>query len=230
MTKLGKILVVFTAIMSLAFAAFIAVTTLGGPNWRARAGELDRYGFAEQPGETVTWAVTRRVAADADRNVTTSAASLPAAIVAAQNDLLSTQTEEIGRLDAQIEAVRRDLEAERQASVLDAQGVMRRLAELRAVVDRLDAEIVEVTRQAADQADKARQIVAEVEARRGDVARLAAELEQVRTDRYRVEEQSRQLDDLLVRLDGLIDRAGRRNRQLQARIGGPSGPGLAERP
>ncbi len=214
MTKIGKVLVVFTAVMSLAFVAFVAVTTLAGPNWRATASELDDYAIADVPGETVKWSVTRKVATD-ERKTVTTADSLPAAIVAAQNDRTTVQTEEIAGLDQQIAATRQTLDAEKQASAADAEGVKRRVAALQKSVADLDAEILRLTQEGTRQAGLAQQKRDEATLRRADVARLAAELAQVRTDRFRIDEQISALENLLVRLDGLIDRANRRHEQLK---------------
>ena len=214
MTKIAKILVVFTAVMSLAFVAFVAVTTLAGPNWRAMAADLDAYGVAEVPGETVRYAVTRRVATD-DRKTVTTADSLPAAIAAAQGDRLTVQQEEITALDEQIATTKQALDAEKQASAADAEGIKRRVEQLSAAVNTLNDEILRLTQEGTQQAVLAQQKRDEATRRRADVARLAAELAQVRTDRFRIEEQANELKNLLVRLDGMIDRADRRNEQLR---------------
>ena len=220
MTRLGKIFVVFTAVMSLVFLAFIGVTTLGGPNWQLRADELRDYGFTKNVTETgVTWSVTRRVAAD-DKKALKTTDSLPAAIVAAQQDRLAVQTERLREVDEQIAAIKQVSEAESAARVRDEPGIARRVEDLRREITRLDAEVVALTKEGTRQADAVIQTRDVVEARRQDIARLSAELALVRTDEYQIEEQTRRLQILLVRLEGLIERATRRQQQLEAREDG----------
>ncbi|MDQ3330886.1 MAG: hypothetical protein M3552_09560, partial [Planctomycetota bacterium] len=109
------------------------------------------------------------------------------------------------------------IDNEKPAAVTDAAGIQTRLDALAVVLEQLDAQIVDLTRQGTQQAQQAEAIRAEAEARRTDIARLQAELAQVRTDRYRVDEQIKQLEQRLIRLGGQIDRAARRNEQLQDR-------------
>lgn len=217
MTKLGKILVVFTAAVSVAFLAFVGVTAIGGPNWEARAKEIEGYGFNKNVSETgTTYTVTKNVTTE-DKRTLVTAPSLPAAVVAAQKDRLTVQGERLQDLDGQIEEARGTLETERKAQTQDEAGVPRRIAALRAQIEQLDTDILELTKRGTQQAEAAGADRATAEARQHDVARLAAELAQVRTDRYQILEQQRQLEDLLVRLEGSIDRAERRRRQLATR-------------
>lgn len=211
MTKFGKALVVFVAVMSVAFLAFIGVTALAGPNWEGKAAAVDGYAIDRVPGDTPQWKVTDRVTG-ADLG---TKPNLPAAILAAQNDRTQAQQSELQALDQQITVTQQLSEAEKPASVIDDAGIQARLAALLEVIEQLDAQIIAVTREGTQQAQQAEAIRAEAEARRTDVARLQAELGQVRTDRYRIDEQIKQLEQRLIRLGGQIGRAERRNQQLQ---------------
>ena len=213
MTKLGKSLVVFVAVMSVAFLAFIGVTTLAGPNWQMKAADLDGYTIEATGGDVVQWKVTERVAG---KDLGTKP-TLPAAIETAQSDRISAQQNRIGQLDQEIARLQETINAEKPASEQDAAGIQARLAELGVLVGELDQQIVALVRQGTEQAAQAETVRAEAGARRADVARLQNELAQIRTDRYRVGEQIKQLEQRLIRMGGQIDRALRRQQQLRDR-------------
>jgi hypothetical protein len=211
MTKVAKVLVVFTTVMSLAFLAFIGVTAVAGPNWQGTAAELDGYTIERVPGDVVSYKVTERVAGK-DLG---AKPNLPAAIVAAQTDRIQAQTARKTDLDAQIAAVRQARDEEKPASEQDAAGVQLRLGQLAEALDQLDQQVLALTQEGTKQAQEAEKVRSEAAARRADVARLQNELAAVRADRYRVEEQIAQLKQRLIRIGGQIDRAERRREQLQ---------------
>lgn len=217
MTKLSKVLVVFTTVMSLAFLAFIGVTAIGGPNWLATAQGLDGYTIERTGGENPTWKVTERVTGK-DLG---SKQYLPQAIKAAQDDRIQAQQQRLTALDEEINRAKQAKEAEEPVSKVDEEGIQSRFAELEKTLGDLDAEILKLTREGTEQAQQAEALRAEAAARRDDVARLQTELTQVRTDRYRIDEQITQLHRRLIRLHGQIDRAARRQEQLR----GESTPG-----
>ena len=216
MTKIGKALVVFVAVMSLAFLAFVGATTVAGPNWEAHASEIDEYAFEQTGADPPQWKVTHR---QSGKDLG-SKSYFPQAIVSAQNDLIPQQQQRITQLDGQIAAVQQTLEAEKSASAVDEKGIEIRLTELAAMTDQLDKQVLALTRRVTETAQQAEQIRSEAAERRADVARLQAELAQVRTDRFRVANQIEQLEQRLIRLDGQIDRAERRQDQLQERTSG----------
>lgn len=213
MTKIGKALVVFVTVMSLAFVAFIGVTALAGPNWQAKADALDGYSFEALGGDVPQWKVTERVTG---KDLGTKQ-YLPAAVLAAQNDRAQTQQQRMTQLDQEIARLQGVLEAEKAAAAVDEQGIETRVAQLSQIIADLDQQILALTREGTAQAQQAERIRAEAGARRADVARLQSELSQVRTDRYRLAEQIAQLEQRLIRMGGQIDRAVRRQEQLQNR-------------
>lgn len=212
MTKVAKVLVVFTTVMSLAFLAFVGVTAVAGPNWQGTAAALDGYTFERTGGDNPQWKVTERVTGK-DLG---SKANLPEAIVAAQNDRTQAQAARVATLDQEISNVRQTLDMEKPAADQDKTGVQVRLQRLRETLDRLDSEVLQLTQQGTQTAQQAEAVRAEAAARRADVARLQNELAAVRADHYRVEEQINRLRQRLIRIGGQIDRAERRQEQLQS--------------
>ena len=227
MTKLGKILVVFIAVMSLLLLAFVSVTTLGGPNWRLAADEQPDYSFVPVPGEKISWDVNRRGAPDETRKLVNTQ-SLPAGVVEAQKDKLAKQREKLDALAADLAAVQETLKVESAAVVPSEQGVTHRIEQLEAELERINEEIVAATKQGTEAGLEAERVRKEAEERRADAARLAAELAELRTDRYQIEEQQRQVRDLIARLTGLLDRTQRRNEQLRERTTEPASRGSVE--
>ena len=215
MTKLGKVLVVFVTVMSLAFAAFIGVTAVGGPNWSAMADELSDYTFKKTGGEVPVWEVTYRVTGEG----LGSSKSLPEAILDAQRHQKRIHAEKLQRLDASIEGLQQTIEFETNAAEIDKAGIEARFNALREQLDQVETEIANLTVEGTEQAQLAERIRNEVEARRTDVARLASELAQVRVDHFQVQEQITQLEQRLIRLNGQIDRADRRKTQLESEAG-----------
>ncbi len=215
MTKLGKVLVVFVTVMSLAFAAFIGVTAVGGPNWPAMADELSDYTFKKTGGEVPVWEVTYRVTGEG----LGSSKSLPEAILDAQRHQKRIHAEKLQRLDASIEGLQQTIEFETNAAEIDKAGIEARFNALREQLDQVETEIANLTVEGTEQAQLAERIRNEVEARRTDVARLASELAQVRVDHFQVQEQITQLEQRLIRLNGQIDRADRRKSQLESEAG-----------
>jgi len=211
MTKAAKVLVVFTTVMSLAFLAFVGVTTVAGPNWQARAAELDGYTIERVPGDVPSYKVTERVAGK-DLG---SKPNMPSAIVAAQNDRTQAQNARKTELDAQIAAVKLARDEESAASKDDAAGVQLRLQRLSEELDRLDKEVLALTQQGTQKAQQAEAIRTDAAARRADVARVQNELAAVRADGFRVDEQIARLRQELIRIEGQIGRAERRRTQLQ---------------
>ena len=68
MTRLGKILVILIAFVSLAFAGFAIVVYYAGPNWQEMAGQIEGYKFTYTPGENPTWSAVK---ARGDVNIAT---------------------------------------------------------------------------------------------------------------------------------------------------------------
>src|SRR5688500_4249219 len=126
MNKVARVLVVFTAVMSVAFLAFIGVTALAGPNWLAKADALENYTFERTGGDAPQWKVTERVTGE---SVATTP-YLPEALAKAQNHRVQAQQQRAAALDQEIARVQETLNAERPASETDAAGVQTRLGEL----------------------------------------------------------------------------------------------------
>lgn len=213
MTSIGKIMAVFTAALSLVFLGFVWVTTVGGPNWRAEAQELDEhYVFDSGEGENPQYTIR---SAHAGEDFNRSNAVLPPLVVEARKHRSGQQQEQIRALDEEIEAIRSELTNAEQFIQADTAALTKRETELRASLDALNAELRELTQQAIEKSQEAYDKRAQSERLRNDVVRLRTQLDEIRIDRHRGEVQREKLEDLLIRYEAQVEALKRRNRQLQ---------------
>ncbi|HVW02105.1 MAG TPA: hypothetical protein VHB77_17270, partial [Planctomycetaceae bacterium] len=100
MTKVGKILVVIVTFASVAFMGGTIVATWAGPNWHAIATEASDYNFDQATSES-PWTVKTRNRKDESVG---QGKILAEAIIVAKKKQAQEQTEELGKLTAEIEA------------------------------------------------------------------------------------------------------------------------------
>jgi hypothetical protein len=227
-TTIGKVLAVAITVASLAFFGFVSVGVFGGTNWDQIARDLENnrldqtgqpgpdatdkpYSFSRTTGEKPQWTATKNVGGG---TTLPSDPALAPVVVAVMQDLnqserteLQNLTPKVSRLDAEIAAAEAAIAADREA-VQDKQD------ELMAILGELRDEVQRTTQEAQMQTEEVQKIRDRIEARREDVLRLGAQLEEVRGDRYRIQQIQQQLRDLIQQLDGSIERAERRRDQL----------------
>jgi chromosome segregation ATPase len=215
MTTFSKVLAVIASVACFAFLGFVAVATLGGTNWEAEmeAADLKNYVFSREEGETATtWSAKRIVP---DESVASATKIAPDVVVKTRQDLKSRQEDESAKLDDGIQDIEARLKEAREVIALDEPAVIKRLNELQQELDGINKQIDDVTKAGQQMAQQAKETQDEATKRHEDVMRLTAELEQLRTDRYRAIEQQRILRDHLVRIRGTNDELQRRNKELK---------------
>jgi chromosome segregation ATPase len=193
----------------------VSVAVFGGTNWHGVAREIQSdpakpYSFTRTTGENRQWTATAHVSGN---NIPANAALDPV-VIAVMDDLIQTEATELNELtpqlpalEAEIAAASAAIEADRAAVEAKAEELTEELTQLR---DEVDAVIAEVR----VQAEEVNQIRDRIEDRREDVFRLGAQLEELRGDEFRIRQIQQQLIDLIQQLDGSIERAERRSRQL----------------
>jgi chromosome segregation ATPase len=215
MTKYAKILAVFVSFASMAFLGVTAATLVGGPHWEgeAEAEDLRPFVFSKSDGATVTWSVKTRRGED---SVSSNKSSLAAAVVDARKRLDTDQRGEIENLDKQLAATEIKLQEAVALIAADIRAMQAHEASLSAELKLRREEIEELANEGIEisQQSRAKRMLAGE--RRADVFRLQNQLDEIRTDRFRAEAQSRKLQDSLVRLQGYLKRAERRHEQLAA--------------
>jgi hypothetical protein len=214
-TTIGKVLAVVTAVASLVFFGFVSVGVFGGTNWRQIASDIETdkempYSFALSEGENPQWTASKHVG---EGSIPANKALDPVVVAVMQDLTQQEQTElneltpEVSQLDEQIAAADVAIEADRAAVEAKAKELLDDLKQLR---DQVQA----ATEQAQLQGEEVQKIKDRIEARREDVFRLSAQLEEIRGDRFRIQQIQQQLTDLIQQLDGSIERAQRRRDQL----------------
>lgn len=215
-TTIGKVLAVVTAVGSLVFFGFVTVGVFGGTNWQHIADEIEDnsdmpYSFARSEGENPQWTATKNVG---EGSIPPNKALDPVVVSVMEDVTRTEQTElneltpEISQLDEQIAAADAAIEADHAAIEAKAQELLDDLKQLR---DQVQA----ATEQAQLQGQEVQKIKDRIEARREDVFRLSAQLEEIRGDRFRIQQIQQQLTDLIQQLDGSIERTQRRRDQLE---------------
>lgn len=226
MTRISKVLVVFTAAASLAFVGFAAAVAVGGPNWqRIAEEELPEYVFERTVGENPQWTAKLR----GEEQALATDANLAGVVVKAlehKNQRLQTKlngdpARNEPPLEQRIQITQAWLDEAKQLAEKDQAALQQYEQQLVQQLDQLNRAIEQVSQQIVRKTQEAQAVQAETEERRGDVVRLQEQLEALQEDRDRVVAQQEQLRDRIQRLEGTRDRLERRKRQLQER----SGPG-----
>lgn len=216
MTKFGKILAVFVATASLAFAGFAIATVFAGPNWlqMTEAGYLDYYKFARGPGPDYLWSATRI----ADGSQVASSKRLPEVISKVLDDVsqknqqvLQTLNDREPLLQARVEALEKNKAADEKAlqEYVDAQRA--RLEAVRKQEATLAAEIIAATNNAS-------QLENQTAERRADVLRLKQQIEEVRADQFRLEAILKQQKNLLQQFEGDAAKVKSRKDSLEQQL------------
>jgi hypothetical protein len=224
LTTIGKCLAVASAVLALAFAGFALIAVAGGPNWQAKAAQLEEYRFDRTEGENPQWTAAYRVGAgETGESVLSPAPTLPQKLIDALNHKKQRQADELRRLDAalqgdpqqglppleqRIPAARATIEADIKALASYEQQLASALQTVQTQIDQYSQQIVQKTQEEFAKRDL-------VQDRREDIYRLRNQLEEIQADIYRTKSQQARLRDLLNRTYGSIGRLERRKNQLE---------------
>jgi hypothetical protein len=213
-TKIGKVLAVFIAAVGVAFLGFVGVTLVGGPNWEARmkADDLRDYVFEQSDDEVPNWSVKRLYGGKAVGSPTKLA---PKAIEDARKDLKDKQSKETQELENDLEYWTKQVAQSKKFIEQDTKALEDRQAELQKELDDLNKKIEEVSAAITNTAKQVLSKQAESARRLEDVRLYQAQLEELKSDRFRALEQQKILRDQLLRLRGTNERLERRNEQLK---------------
>lgn len=210
---ISRILLVFTAVVSVLLAGVSMVAYFAVPNVRLAMDDLTDYTFEPQYGEKVTWNVKHRLGDEA--NVTPGGFTAPEAVVAARKDQERRLKAELSEMSAELSAVEAQLQQHRQEQQDDADAMTRRGEQLAAVEVEYENQVKQISAEFQDLSVKARMIRDETANRREDVTRLRSELEELRTHQFELRELRRTLMDQLLRIQ--LDNHNLEQRQDQIR-------------
>jgi len=216
MTKFAKILAVFVAVASLAFAGFAVVTTFGGPDWRAvaRAPYFQHYNIAPGGAPDYIWTATRVI----DGAQIATSKRLPEVLVKVMDDILQRQQAELQILNDREPLLKTRVDSLTRAKADDEKGLAAfetaqrdRLAAVRKKNEEVAAQVIAATQEA-------QKIEDQIALRRDDVMALRRQAEELKADQFRLQEVQKNLESLLIQLQGDNQRAGIREQGLQLQV------------
>lgn len=210
-TIFPKIAAVVLSICAVAFMGMSVASYFGRPNAVSEMGsaEISDYNFQKAPGADGGWTVKRSIGENpAQKQAKTSFE----AVAFAFEDKTKILTAETNQMNALTEKLRGQITRTRDEQAADINGLSKRIQTLSKYVEDADQVLMtrslELQKLSVETADVRR----ETSKRREDVKRLQSELDELRTDRFRLEEILRVLADRLVRLQ-------LENQALELRLG-----------
>ena len=228
MTNIGKVLAIFTTLLSLAFLGMAFAARIAGPNWEGEALVLAKqapyYIEKTDTGKETTYTVKDIFTGEAAKTVSGDSVKantklLPEAIEAAFKDEAAKLDEKITALNAptpkpvQLEAQLKETDAHQKA---DRKAMETREVGLKAEHDRLAKQLADLTVESDKVSQEALGTWKEGELRREDVYRLRNHLEELEVDLFQGYEQKKRLQDELSQLRGIQARLQRRNERLNS--------------
>jgi hypothetical protein len=218
MNTVGKILVVFVTATSLGFLAFVAALRNGGPDWlgEMRSPELQKeFVFTTEPGEKVTYSVKYR---RSDASLGDKTPVMAEVVLRARKRLEEEANKKFQELSPIPQQEQDRLKAMVDLIPIDKAGVETREKNFNARIQQLWDEIQVVGNEFATLTIQSQDVLRVAEERRGEVYRLANQLELLRTDQFAAVVQQRVLQDELVRLEENKRRLDRRQNQLKQQL------------
>ncbi|MBC7816461.1 MAG: hypothetical protein IAG10_06170 [Planctomycetaceae bacterium] len=213
--NLGKVFVVLTTFLSIAFLGFSFSARIAGTNWEGEAAGLENYVVETVPVEKSrpTYTVKHKVTLEP---VKAGSKLLPEVILAAYTHEITQLNDKIQALEPKPEQLKKlqDEIAAHQKQDLKAIGV--REEEFKQEFDKLAKTIADLSVEGDKVGQEALTVWEEGKLRREDVARLRNLLEELEVDQFQSLEQKKRLQDELSRLRGVLARLQRRHVQLKS--------------
>jgi hypothetical protein len=212
MNQIGKILVVFIAVASIAFMGFATVITIGGYNFEEHIDLLNNdYRITNSGGEEPTWTSARVIGEDTVHENP----SLPAVLDATYTDAVARQNEQIEFYEAEEQRYAAQIAEIEAANEADLQALRDRSEAIRADLEALRDETAATSQRVQMTQDEVLKLQVRLESRRTDVLRLEAQYAEIAVDEFRAREIIDQLSELIYQVDGELERARRREAQLR---------------
>ena len=211
-TQLGKVFAVCVASGSLAFMGISVVATIGGPNWRAEALEVEKYGYEINLTEGQWNGVNKQ------GNVTVKQSKvLPAVLVDVLKDINKNDKSEIERLSDFEKKLTESIAEMKAAIAMDEKALQLREEELRKRLAITTEEVRKLGTKAISNTEEALEKQSELKQRREDVYRLQSQVKEAQADLYRQAELIQQLKDQIIQVEGTLERSLERSQQLQGK-------------
>ena len=210
----GKVFVVLTTFLSIAFLGFSFAARIAGTNWEGEADSLDKYIVERNVSEKeTTYTVKDKINQE---SVKANSKLIPEVILAAYNHEATQLNEKIAALEPLPEQLKKRQDEITAHQKVDLKAMTAREAELQKAFEQQAATLQELFLEGDKVAQEALTVWKEEELRREDVARLRNQLEELEVDQFQALEQKKRLQDELSRLRGVQARLQRRNIQLKS--------------
>jgi chromosome segregation ATPase len=193
----GKILLVFTAVVSVLLAGVSIVASYAVPGMQPAMAELNDYSFEARAGEKTTWTVTHRLG---DREIVSQNSTPFDAVIGAREHHQRKLQKDSSKMGTELTEVERQYKEIEEEQAQDIDAVKRRITELETGVSTKQSEIIKKSSEFQDLSVKERITRDEITSRRRDVVRFRAELEELRTHLYELVELRRILTEQLLRI------------------------------
>ena len=212
MTNISKILCVFVLTACLAFMGVAAVTAMGGANWEIERDRLTAdYTFETTEGQVTTYGVKSH---KDKKSLSTGGKSLASTVIAARKDMVDKQNQQIDGLKKETSDLGTEKEKWQSLTEVDEDSMTARCDELARELAALNKSIDDASKQNITTVEKTQNTLRRNENRREEVYRLLSQLDEIRTDLFQINEQTKRLQDLLIRKRGVVSRLKRRQVQL----------------
>lgn len=210
-TTIGKCLVVLITCVSIGFLATATVVVQGGKNWAGIAQANKKYSFTS----TTTNGVVNYQAED---NLTLKSVGspgiLPQAVIAAVQHDISQLKSKTADNTKKIKAAQNDTAQYEKLKPLAKEALATKIKAIREELAKIDAENAELSKEIVKLTTESNEILTEATKRRGDVVRLQSQLDEVRTENFRLKVQRSKLNDRFIRHQQTLNILKRRYAQL----------------
>lgn len=215
-TIFGKILVVMTFVASVMFMVTAVNLYFGSMNWTEKS--LEMKGYSIQPVDSSEG--LRYQAMNNETNAEVGGLETqPKAIISALNDKtakLRSRNQELTRKIQDIKA--RTTEYEEMIAT-DTEGLNKKIQMLQADIESTLAATRDLSTQLVTLTTEANETLMTAQKRREDITRFHSQLDEIRTEEYRLQEQKEKLVDLLTRYKEIARALKRRQEQLTQSVG-----------
>lgn len=220
LSTIGKSLVVLVAVLSVAFMATTIALSYTSPPFEQRADELDDYSITINPATETTPQTFTGVSLATDEQLASNSEKLPNVVVALFRDKVTKGQARLAELQAQKAQLDQQLQLLEQTVEPDRAAMEAKVAQLRGLLAQVRQQKADVSAQIGRRQEDVESLLQIAEARRSDVYRTEATLQQAQAAATENEQLVRQLQDLVAQLDGDLQKARSRRRQLENQLDG----------
>lgn len=212
-----KIVTIVLAVTSVMLMGASIAAYYGRPNARTAmfSPELQDYNFEAPVGDTGSWTVTERVGEQA--NVGPSSNPYEA-VVKARAHLSQKLGAETSAMNEQVSQIQSEIERVTVQQQQDLEALTTRIETLTTVANGYDQQVKQKSQELQALSVEGKATRDETAQRRQDVVRMRNQLEEIRTDLFRLTELRKTLTDRLLRLQLDMQSLQGRQRQLQSQI------------